>query len=76
MRSARDRPWRGKGPGEQLKRLFNKVGSRGTGQENFRLTRRLKAGFTEKMKAGPVELVGSVGRAAGFESSAATGPAG
>jgi phosphoglucomutase len=49
---------RGRGLGAQLKELFNKVGSFYPVRENFRLTPELKAAFTEKVKADPVELGG------------------
>jgi phosphoglucomutase len=49
---------RGKSVGEQLKQLFNKVGSFYPVRENFRLTPEVKAAFTEKMKADPKELGG------------------
>ena len=49
---------RGKSLGAQLKELFNKVGSYYPVRENFRLTPEVKAAFTEKMKADPVELGG------------------
>jgi phosphoglucomutase len=49
---------RGKSVSEQLKQLFNKVGSFYPVRENFRLTPEVKAAFTEKMKADPKELGG------------------
>ena len=49
---------RGRSLGEQLKRLFNKVGSYYPVRENFRLTPEVKAAFTEKIKADPAELDG------------------
>jgi alpha-D-glucose phosphate-specific phosphoglucomutase len=49
---------RGKSLGQQLKELFNKVGSYYPVRENFRLTPEVKAAFTEKMKADPTELDG------------------
>ena len=49
---------RGKSLGQQLKELFNKVGSYYPVRENFRLTAEVKAAFTEKMKADPTELGG------------------
>jgi phosphomannomutase len=49
---------RGKSLGAQLKELFGKVGSYYPVRENFRLTVKAKAAFTEKMKADPAELGG------------------
>jgi alpha-D-glucose phosphate-specific phosphoglucomutase len=49
---------RGKSLGQQLKELFNKVGSYYPVRENFRLTQEVMAAFTEKMKADPTELGG------------------
>ena len=49
---------RGKSLGAQLKELFGKVGSFYPVRDNFRLTEKLKAAFTEKMKADPSELGG------------------
>jgi alpha-D-glucose phosphate-specific phosphoglucomutase len=49
---------RAKSLGQQLKELFNKVGSYYPVRENFRLTPEVKAAFTEKMKADPTELDG------------------
>ena len=49
---------RGKSLGQQLKELFNKVGSYYPVRENFHLTPEVKAAFTEKMKADPTELGG------------------
>jgi len=49
---------RGKSLGQQLKELFNKVGSYYPVRENFRLTPEVKAAFTEKVKADPTELGG------------------
>ena len=49
---------RRKSLGEQLKELFNKVGSYYPVRENFRLTPEGKAAFTEKMKTDPAELDG------------------
>ena len=49
---------RGKSLGVQLRELFSKVGSFYPVRENFRLTDKVKAAFTEKIKADPVELGG------------------
>ena len=49
---------RKKSVGEQLKRLFGKVGSFYPVRENFRLTADVKAKFTEKVKSDPTELSG------------------
>jgi phosphomannomutase len=43
---------------QQLKRLFNQVGSFYPVRENFRLTPEVKAKFTGKMKSDPAELSG------------------
>jgi phosphoglucomutase len=49
---------RGKSLGTQLKELFGKVGSFYPVRENFRLTARVKAAFTEKLKVDPTQLSG------------------
>jgi phosphomannomutase len=49
---------RGASLGEQLKKLFAKVGSFYPVRENFRLTAERKAAFTEKLKADPAALGG------------------
>ena len=49
---------RGKSFGEQLKDLFNKVGSFYPVRENFRLTPEVKAKFTNKITLDPIELDG------------------
>ena len=49
---------RGKSLGEQLKELFNRVGSFYPIRENFRLTAEVKGKFTEKVKRDPSELGG------------------
>jgi alpha-D-glucose phosphate-specific phosphoglucomutase len=49
---------RGASLGEQLKKLFAKVGSFYPARENFRLTEEAKARFTEKLKSNPTELSG------------------
>jgi alpha-D-glucose phosphate-specific phosphoglucomutase len=49
---------RGKSLGTQLKELFAKVGSFYPVRENFHLTPEVKAAFTEKLKADPIELSG------------------
>ena len=49
---------RGQSLGEQLKRLFAKVGSYYPVRENFHLTADQKSGFTEKLKTDPKELGG------------------
>ena len=49
---------RGKSLGEQLKALFDKVGSFYPIRENFHLTAETMANFTKKLKADPKELSG------------------
>jgi phosphomannomutase len=49
---------RKKSIGEQIKTLFNKVGSFYPQRENFRLTPEVKEKFTSKMKSNPAELGG------------------
>jgi len=49
---------RGKSLGEQLKAISNKVGSFFPQRENFRLTREVKAKFTEKLRSDPKEFCG------------------
>jgi phosphoglucomutase len=49
---------RGKSLGEQLKQLFNRVGSFYPIRENFRLTPEVKEKFTEKVKKDPSDLGG------------------
>jgi alpha-D-glucose phosphate-specific phosphoglucomutase len=49
---------RGKSLGEQLKALFDKVGSFYPIRENFHLTAESMANFTKKLKADPTELSG------------------
>ncbi len=49
---------RGKSLGEQLRKLFTKVGSFYPNRENFRLTPEVKAKFTEKVKGDPASLGG------------------
>ena len=49
---------RGKSLGEQLKTLFDKVGSFYPIRENFHLTADTMANFTKKLKADPTELSG------------------
>ncbi len=49
---------RGKSLGEQLKALFDKVGSFYPIRENFHLTADTMANFTKKLKADPTELSG------------------
>jgi phosphoglucomutase len=49
---------RGTSLGEQLKQLFNKVGSYYPNRENFRLTPEVKTKFTDKVKSDPTELGG------------------
>ncbi|HEX4004673.1 MAG TPA: phosphoglucomutase/phosphomannomutase family protein [Acidobacteriaceae bacterium] len=49
---------RGKNLGEQLRLLFNRVGSFYPIRENFRLTPEVKEKFTEKVKKDPSELGG------------------
>jgi phosphoglucomutase len=49
---------RGKSLGEQLKQLFDRVGSFYPVRENFRLTPEVKEKFTEKIKTDPAELGG------------------
>ncbi|PYP89107.1 MAG: phosphoglucomutase [Candidatus Angelobacter sp. Gp1-AA117] len=49
---------RGKSLGQQLRDLFNKVGSFYPQRENFRLTPEVKEKFTGKLRSDPVELSG------------------
>ncbi|MGB8262007.1 MAG: phosphoglucomutase/phosphomannomutase family protein [Terracidiphilus sp.] len=49
---------RGQSLGEQLKKLFAKVGSFYPERQNFRLTAEAKDRFTEKLKTDPTELSG------------------
>ncbi|HEY6446644.1 MAG TPA: phosphoglucomutase/phosphomannomutase family protein [Acidobacteriaceae bacterium] len=49
---------RGKSLSEQLRQLFNRVGSFYPVRENFRLTPEVKEKFTEKVKRDPAELDG------------------
>src|SRR6202034_1866844 len=49
---------RGKSLGEQLRQLFNRVGSFYPIRENFRLTTEVREKFTEKVKKDPTELGG------------------
>jgi alpha-D-glucose phosphate-specific phosphoglucomutase len=49
---------RGKSLGEQLKALFNQIGSFYPVRENFHLTAEIKAKFTEKIRRDPEELGG------------------
>jgi alpha-D-glucose phosphate-specific phosphoglucomutase len=49
---------RGKSLGQQLKELFNKVGSFYPNRENFHLTPEIKSKFTEKIKGDPTDLGG------------------
>jgi alpha-D-glucose phosphate-specific phosphoglucomutase len=49
---------RGKSLSEQLRQLFNRVGSFYPVRENFRLTPEVKEKFTEKVKRDPAELGG------------------
>ena len=44
--------------GEQLRRLFDQVGSFYPERQNFRLTPEVKAKFTEKLKSDPKEFCG------------------
>ncbi len=54
---------RGKSLGEQLKAIYNQVGSYFPERQNFRLTAEVKAKFTERLKADPREFCGhSVGQ--------------
>ena len=49
---------RGKSLGEQLKKIFSRVGSFYPNRENFRLTPEVKEKFTEKIKNDPQEMGG------------------
>jgi phosphomannomutase len=49
---------RGKSLGEQLKALYNQVGSYYPRRENFRLTAEVKQKFTEKLRSDPREFSG------------------
>jgi phosphoglucomutase len=49
---------RGKSLGEQLRALYNQVGSYYPRRENFRLTPEVKAKFTEKLRFDPREFCG------------------
>ena len=49
---------RKKSIGEQIKDLFNKVGSFYAHRDNFRLTPEVKAKFTSKIKNDPADLSG------------------
>jgi phosphoglucomutase len=54
----RDGGERGKPLGEQLKVLYNQVGSYYPQRENFRLTPDVKEKFTEKLRSDPREFCG------------------
>ena len=49
---------RGKTLGDQLKALYNQVGSNYPQRENFRLTHEVKEKFTEKLRSDPQEFCG------------------